>query len=75
MSSHPSNRSLPVLRVDPVEFPSGIFVGITESGECVLRAYGEIETSSAELFAMKLTLMANRLRTLGATAPASIQLH
>lgn len=75
MSSHPNSRNLPALRIDPAEFPSGVFIGITSSGECVLRAYGEIGSASAELFAMKLTLMANRLRTLGTSASTSISLH
>lgn len=77
MSLPKSNSALPVAREDTIdlcEFSSGVVVGFTENGECVLRGFGEISVNAAENIAIKLTLLASRLRSYGAP-PARQHLH
>jgi len=53
------------LSENPADISGGFFIGISESGECVLKGFGEIETRGAEVIAMKLYLLAERIRAQG----------
>ena len=59
----------------PVEFTGGFFVGITASGDCIVKGVGELDKEHVTKVTSKLVLLVSRLRQASMVEHHSSQLH
>lgn len=64
-----------VSQIPPLDFTGGVFIGITSTGECVVKGIGELDKEHVSLVTSKLVLLVSRLRNAALCEPYSNQLH
>ena len=64
-----------VSEVQPFEFAGGVFIGITSTGECIVKGVGELDKEFVPLVTSKLILLVSRLRNAALVENHSNQLH
>ena len=57
------------------DFTSGVFIGITSSGECVIRGLGELDKEDVAMVTSKMILMVSKLRNAALRESHSSLLH
>jgi hypothetical protein len=57
------------------QITGGVCFAVTTTGECICKGFGDMDKEAAEAIAIRLILMASRLRNAARTPPSSSLLN